>query len=92
MVHPRDQISDAVEAPCREMISGATVENTDQLLEFAQSSRASELTPVRSTDNVVVFLILNRTKIERDTEVRQANVCLLGDEDVGSFEVTMYDL
>jgi hypothetical protein len=98
MTHPRDQMSEAVDAPSIWMTSGATGERTRKDGQRTSAWKVrfwrakEELTPVGCARDVVLFLLLDRDETERHAKVGKLDVSDLGREDVGGLEVTVDDL
>lgn len=82
MVQARDQMSDAVDAPCSWITSGATVDSNGVRWNYCEWYR--ELTPVGSTVDFLDVLAEYCVEVERDTEIGELDISILRTEDVGS--------
>src|SRR5260370_41920754 len=88
-VHPRDHMSDAVEAPFNSMTSGATTGvatsgNPDL-------SSIMILTPIRSTSYIILD-ILHGVQIKGYSEIRKLNIPVFRCQDVSCLEIAMHNL
>lgn len=92
MVHPSDQMSEAVEAPSSWMTSGATEHTVDSDQRPSQGSGVltSGLTPVGRSRYIV--LLVHRVEIERHAKVGKLDVAVFGGQDIGGFEIAVDDL
>ena len=90
MVHAKDQISEAGDAPFNSMTSGAT-EKEIAWSNKCDNGRKPKRTPIGCSRNIVLD-VFHGTKVQRHTKVRELHIPRLGRQDICSLEIAMYNL